>query len=282
MEKIALVSDTTCDLSNETINRYHIKLLPFYIHYREREYKDRYEISPAEVYEKLAAEVPKSSTPSVQDIEDLFSQLEKEGFTHGIFITLSSGLSCIYETVKMVSAHHPAIKSFVYDSKSISCGEGCLVEKCAELMESGQTFAEITELLPQLRQKEKLFFIVGTLEYLVKGGRIGKVSGTIGELLNIKPIITLNEDGKYITYAKLRGRKQSLNKMLEIGRQVLEKGQHKIRVMSGAAPEEALYLVNRLKELPNAVEVVYGGNISPVAGMHSGPGLVGVVFIENF
>lgn len=281
MEKIALVTDTTSDLSEELIKKYNIRVLPFRIIYKDREYKDKYEITPKEVYERFKEEIPTSSLPLTQDMEDLYEELIKEGYTHVIAITLSSGLSGISNALRLVSENHDDIESFIYDSKSISWGEGILVEKCAEFIEQGKDFNYIKNALPGLRKKIKLFFIVGTLEYLKKGGRIGKISGTIGELLDLKPIVAVDEEGRYFTYSKVRGRKQSLNKMLNLAKEIVKDKIHDVIVLNGSAEEECRYMIEQFKKIYNIGLVKYGGDISPVSGVHSGPGLVGVVMVER-
>lgn len=280
--KIALVTDSTSDLRKEIIEKYNIEVLPFRIIYKDREYLDGIEITPQEVYERLPIEIPTTSVPSQHDIHQLYRRLIREGYTHVIVITLSSGLSGISNAIRVVSEQYEEeIISHIYDSKSISCGEGVFVELCGEMIQQGRSFDEIVKALPELKKKTKLFFVVGTLDYLKKGGRIGKVMGTISEILQIKPIIsTGDDDGKYYTFDKVRGRKQSLHRIFEIGKEILEKKRCKIYVMSGAAREEAEEIVQRFKELKNTVSVSYGGDISPVAGVHSGPGLVGVLFVD--
>lgn len=281
MERIALITDTTSDLKKQIIDKYDIKLLPFRIIYKNKEYKDRFEITPKQVYESLKKEVPTSSLPSNEDIEAVYESLINEGYTHAIVITLSSGLSGISNAVRLASENFPKIKSYVYDSKSISVGEGILVQACGELIKLGKSYEDIIRILPEMRKKFKLFFVVGTLDYLKKGGRIGKVSGTIGELLNIKPIISVDEEGKYFTHAKVRGRKQSLNRMVEIGKEILQEKPCNVYILDGDAKEDAMYIHDQLKKLNTAVSINYGGDISPVSGVHSGPGLVGVLFSEK-
>lgn len=282
MEKIALITDTTADLTEEIIREYNVHILPFRIIYKDREYKDKIEITPQEVYDNFNVEVPTSSLPSIQDMEDLFTKLEEEGYTHAIAITLSTGLSGIYNGVKLVSENHPKITSHIMDSKAISLGEGALVHKCGQLIKEGKTFDDTVKELYEFRKKIHVYFVVGTLEYLKRGGRIGKVSGTIGELLNLKPIISIDiNDGKYITSDKVRGRKQSLNRMFEIVEDMVKDKKHIIYIMHGDALEEAAKLYERVKELENVTEAVLGGAISPVSGVHSGPGLVGVILIEE-
>ncbi|KAJ53141.1 DegV family protein with EDD domain [Clostridium tetanomorphum] len=282
MEKIALITDTTADLSEDIIKRYNVNVLPFRIIYKDREYKDKLEISPKEVYRNFEKEVPTSSLPSIQDMEDLFYKLEEQKFTHAIAITLSSGLSGIYNAVKLVSDNHPNINTFVCDSQSISAGEGMIVEECGEMIKNGKSFDEIVNEIPNIKKRINLFFVVGTLEYLKKGGRIGRVSGTIGELLNIKPIISVDaKDGKYYTFDKVRGRKQSINRLIEIIKGILKEKKCKICVVHGDALEESNKLFETIKTMDNVSEAYLGGEISPVSGVHSGPGLIGVVLKEE-
>lgn len=281
MSKIALITDTTSDLDEEIIRKYNINILPFRIIYKDKEYIDKYEITPKQVYENLSVEVPTSSLPSMKDMEELYCRLEKEGYTHVIAVVLSTGLSGIYNALRIVSESHTNIESFIYDSKSISLGEGIIIEQCAKLIEKGKSFDDIVEQIPVIKSKIKVFFVVGTLEYLKKGGRIGKVSGTIAELLNLKPIISIDEHGVYYTYDKVRGRKQSLKRIVEIGEKITSNIKCKVYIRHSNCFEEAQKVVEAFKELKNVSEVDFGGEISPVSGVHSGPGLVGVIIYEE-
>lgn len=282
MEKIAVVTDTTCDLPEEITSKYDIKVLPFRIIYTGSEYRDKVEITPEQVYENLLVEVPTSSMPAMEDMEELYTNLEKEGYTHVIAVVLSTGLSGVYNGIKVVSENHPNITTHVCDSQSISLGEGALAEECGKLVQQGKSFDYIVNEIPNIKKRIHLFFVVGTLEYLKKGGRIGKVSGSIAELLNIKPIISVDRnDGKYYTYDKVRGRKQSLNRIVEIGSEILNNKKSRVYVMHGESKPDALKVLELLSRHPNATEAVFVGSISPVAGVHTGPGLVGLVLVEE-
>lgn len=282
MEKIALITDSASDVPSDFIKEYDINVLPFRILYKDREYRDGVDITPEEIYKNLAIEAPKTSLPYMDDMEKLFQNLENEGYNKAIAITLSSGLSGIYNAVKIVAENHPNIDTFIWDSKSISIGEGVAVIECGKLIKKGKTFQEIKEYIPTILQKTNLYFVVGTLEYLKKGGRIGKVAGTIAELLDIKPIISPDKnDGKYFTYAKIRGRKKSINKMFEIAEEFSKFKKCRAFVMHGDALMEALEFANRLKMLPNILSIYFGGNVSPVSGVHSGPGLIGFCLLEE-
>jgi DegV family protein with EDD domain len=281
MEKIALITDTTADLPDELVKKYNIKVLSFRIIYKDREYKDRIEISSQEVYDGFKKEIPTSSMPALQDMEDVYDELEKEGYTHVIGITLSLGLSGIYNGLTLVSKNHPGIKSYICDSKSISLGEGALVTECGKLIEKGMSFDDIVNELPNIQRRIHLFFVVDTLEYLIKGGRIGKITGAIGELLKLKPIISMDYEGKYYTYAKVRGRKQSLSKLVEIAKEVSDKKRCIAYMMHGDGEEDTLKVKEIVEKLPNITSIQYSGCISPVSGVHSGPGLVGLVLVEE-
>ncbi|MBV7274394.1 DegV family protein [Clostridium thailandense] len=282
MSKIALITDTTSDLTDAIIEKYNINVLPFRIIYKDREYKDKIEITPEEVYGNLEKEVPTSSMPALEDMENLFESLEEQGYTHAIAVVLSSGLSGIYNGLKVVSENHPGITTYIFDSKSISAGEGAIIEECGKLVEQGKSFEEIVEAIPSIRKRVHLFFVVGTLDYLKKGGRIGKVSGTIGELLNIKPIVSVDiNDGKYYTHEKVRGRKQSLNKIVELVKNILDKKKCKFYALHGHALEDSKMAFDELSKHPNVTKAVFEGYISPVSGVHSGPGLVGLVLFEE-
>ncbi len=283
MEKIAIIADSTCDLTKNIIDEFNINVLPFRIIYKDREYKDGVDINPEYVYSSLKNESPTTSLPSMQDMHTLYERLIDEGYTHVIAITLSSGLSGVFNAVKLVSHDYKdKIETYVYDTKTISLGEGFILQEVGKMVKAGVKFEDIIKELPNLRSRVKLFFVFETLEYLIRGGRIGKVSGTIGELLNIKPIVSVGDDGKYFTYAKVRGRKQSLNRIIDLGKEMIDKN-CKICIMDGQAKVEAEKIYKSIKEYSDKLNkgcVELLGTISPVAGVHSGPGFVGIGAIQ--
>jgi DegV family protein with EDD domain len=280
LNRIALITDSTSDLNQEQIERFNINVLNLRIIYKDREYIDRVEITPEEVYNNLSVEVPTTSLPSIEDIDKLLTKLENEGYTHAIVVTISSGLSGTFNSVKLMSENHKKMKIHVFDSLALSMAAGAIVLECGEMINSGKNFEEIIEKLPSIRDRIKLYFVLDTLQYLIKGGRIGKVSGTIGELLNIKPIISVNEEGVYYTYTKVRGRKQSIGKLIDIIAEKLSKRRGKIWVVHGGAMKEGKELFESMSKLNNINEISFG-DISPVAGVHTGPGLLGVIVMED-
>lgn len=276
MEKIALMTDSASDISVELLEENNIKLLPFRIIYSDKEYEDRIEITPQMMYQRLKTEIPKTSLPSIENINKAFKEAIDEGCTHVIIITISAAFSGTYNAVRLVSEDFPQLETFVFDSKTLTMAEGAMVLEASRLIKEGKSFKEITEILPIYRDKIDLFFTIDTLEYLQKGGRIGKVAGTVGELLNLKPIITVADDGTYRTAAKARGSKQAVSKLIEIFKGYLEKGKYKAWILDGDGLDKVNSLHEAIKDLPNVVECTLAGTIGPALGVNTGPGLVGL------
>ena len=274
MQKIALITDSACDLDLNTLKENNINLLPLRIIYSNGDYRDRLDISPQEVYDNLEKEVPKTSLPSAQDTEETLNRLEEEGYTHVIYISISSGLSGSFNAIRLALEDHPKLTSFVYDSKILAYPQGEIVLEVAKLIKEGKSFEEIVKEIPEIRKRVIGYFTINTLEYLKKGGRIGRLAGTVGELLNLKPIITTDEDGVYYNVAKVRGRKQSLSKMTELLKEYLAKGKCEVAVLHAGCEDEAIKYMNSLKDLTNVVSIKIA-EISPALGIHGGPGLIG-------
>lgn len=281
MQKIALITDSTSGLSQEYLDKYNIELLRLKVIYKSGEYIDGLTITPEQVYSKLDEELPTTSMPSVQDNLDLLSRLVSEGYTHAIFLPISSGLSGTINSMRIAAEEYEdKITSFVYDTKVISMGVGLIVLKVAEMIQEGAEFSYICEQIPKLREKISFYFIVDTLEYLIKGGRIGRVSGRIGEILNLKPIITMGDDGKYTTFTKVRGKKQAISKLQNYGLEILSKGKSKVAIMTGTMFEEAEELKKAFSSQANAT-LLYSGIITPAVGIHCGPRALGIMLLSE-
>ena len=275
MEKIAIITDSASDVSVELLKEYNITLLPFRVFYKDKEYADRIELTPDMMYERLEEEIPKTSLPSTELIISTLDRLAEEGYTHAIFITISSALSGTFNAIRLICDDYEKLETFVFDSMTLTMAEGAMVLEAAKLAQQGKSFKEICEILPTYRDKIDLFFTIDTLEYLQKGGRIGRVAGAVGQLLNLKPIITVADDGKYTVSAKARGSKQAISKLENICKGYLEKSKYKIWVLEGHAKEKVHALVEEINKMPNVVECTYAGTIGPALGVNTGPGLVG-------
>lgn len=281
MQKIAIFTDSACDLTDTELKEYGIRFLPLQIIYKDSSYRDRVEISADEVYGNLEVEVPKTSLPTGTDIDALFTELKKEGYTHAIGVMISGGLSGTANSVKLVAEEHPEIETYIYDTKNLSISEGIMALRAAKMVRDGLSFEAIKEALPEEKKSVDTYYCLATLEYLIKGGRIGKVSGTIGQMLNIKPIIYVNEEGIYVTLDKARGTKQAYMKLVSILKENLEKTKCKVYVMHGGAKKEAQDMVERIKDLPGILSLEFR-QISPALGVHTGRGLIGIAVERMF
>lgn len=283
MSKIAIVSDSGCDLPEHIIKKYDIKILPLRVIYKDAQYKDRVDIWPQEVYDRLEEEIPKTSLPEPTEIIELFDNLANEGYTDVICISLSSKLSGTYNLIQLIANEYDKEKLNikVVDSKTLSMILGFIVLEAAIRAKSMESVDTILNMITNLRGKIQGCYVLKTLKYLRKGGRIGKVEGTVGELLDIKPIIGVNDDGVYYTIQKVRGRKKSINKIKEIIETNFKGKTINIAIIHGGAEEEAKSLMDSIKKLYNIKES-FIAQISPALGVHTGAGLIGYTAYEVF
>lgn len=279
MKKIGILTDSTCDLPSNLLDQLPVSMVPLKIIYSDQEYRDKVEIQPQTVYDQLATEVPTTSMPAPEEIKDKLLKLQEAGYTHIIALHISSGLSGTYNLVQMVSQQLEDITVEVIDSKALSMGLGSVVLYAADLIKQQVSWPELITKTQQKIKDTEVFFVLQNLKYLRKGGRIGQVKGAIGDLLNIKPIISINQQGEYYTYKKARGRKRSIKQLYDIAKEKIKQGASKVSVMHGNALSEAQNLLARFEKLDNVQETFFG-QISPVMVVHTGPGLIGVV-IEN-
>ena len=278
--KIALITDSSCDLPSEILSKYSIFTLPLRVIYGNKEYRDGIDITPQEIYSRMPDEIPKTSMASPSDCASLLQNLQNKGIKNILSINISGGLSGTYDMVKMVSKDFPDLNVIAIDSKSLSIGLGFMVYEAAKMISEGFDIDYVKNKVLSLRDKIKIFYCLPVLEYLKKGGRINTVAATIGDIIDIKPIISINEEGKYYSHAKVRGRKRSLDKLVEIAKEISEGHTVRLAVMHGSAEKEAQKIKDTLSKLPNVKDIIFG-QIGPALGVHTGPGLVGVcVYIQ--
>lgn len=275
-EKIAIMTDSTSDIPKHIIEEYDIQVVPLRIVYQDNEYRDDVDIKADEVYRRLSEEVPSTSLPAAGDVLGLWERLKDEGFTHVLAIHISSGLSGTGQLIENLANQVDGLVIKVIDSKNISMGLGYTVIEAARKLAQNASFDTLCTHVQETLTKMRVYFVLETLEYLTKGGRIGKVAGTLGQMLNLKPIITVNEEGVYTTHAKVRGRKKSVDRLFETIKGHLAKPMNNVAVCHGSALEEAQALIERVKSHGNVGEVLLS-HVSPVIGVHTGPGTLGLV-----
>lgn len=274
---IALIVDSCTDVPPSFIEEYGMYVVPLIVNYKNESFLDKVTISPQEVYDRFAEEVPTTSTPSPASAKEIFEQVIADGYTKAVVVTISSGLSATYELLCSVAKDFPQLETVIVDTKNIGMGAGLSALRAARLIAEGTPFDEMAARMERVVENTKVYFCVDTLEYLHKGGRIGNVTYAVGSLLDMRPVISCNENGVYYTVSKAKGRKQSLKKAVATAEKFAERFDScAIAVVNGAAEQEAAVVLAELtRDIPNHTEV-YDGQISPVLVVHTGPGLIGI------
>lgn len=276
MRETVIVTDSACDLSDEILKKYSIEFISLRLICSEGEYRDRTEISIDKVFEILKKEQPTTSLPRPEDVETLYTKLYEQGVKNVIHICISSGLSGTYNMVNIIAEDFKdKLNIKVVDSKTLSMGLGEIVIAAGEAMLSGASPDEIVEVAKKVREEQACIFVIPTLEHLRKGGRIGRVEGAVGSLLNIKPVIKVNDEGVYITIAKGRGFVKAKNAMINQleyfkGRKI------KVAVVHGSDDSKAIKLLETIKSSYDVVES-WISPVSAILAVHTGDGLLGVI-----
>ncbi len=276
-EKVAILVDSCSDVPQTYRDKYGMYVVPLMVIYKDAEYRDGVDIQPEDVYARFAEEIPSTSLPSPAVVADVFKQIKADGYDKVIAVAISSGLSGTYELFRSFGDAPEGLEVRYIDTKNIGIGSGFSAIRAGELIEKGLGFAEVCDEVEKTARETKLFFCVSTLEYLVKGGRIGRVAGMLGSILDLKPVISCDENGIYYTIAKARGRKKSLRLALEKAVEAAAGAEeYNITVMHGDAQAEADELLATLKELLPKHRIAIEGQITPALIVHTGPGLIGV------
>lgn len=273
--KTAIMVDSGCDISQEFIEQYDIKVLRLKVLYGDRMYSDGLDIDPLEVYRRFPQEIPTTSTPNMYEVSELVNEIKSEGYEKIIGITISSGLSGTYNAVAMAFEEED-IETFAFDTKNISIGAGLLAMWAAKKLSEGWTFEAVKYGLNDKINDSKVFFYMDTLDYLRKGGRISPAVAIVGKALNLKPIISCNEKGTYYTVSKIRGQHKGLEKLMDSLKDYIGDKKAYLAIMNGDGTRYLDVIRARIKEMFPQCEVVVDKQITATMAIHTGPGLIGV------
>ena len=281
---VQIIADSACDLPLEYFQSNNIILVPLKVHMDNEEFNDLVTINPKTVYDAMRnGKAPKTSQVSPQDFYETFRQLAKDK-RQGLYIAFSSELSGTYQTAVMmleeVKAEFPEFELEIIDSKCASLGLGLAVMEVARNAANGKSLVELTEIAKFQCSHMEHLFTVADLEYLARGGRISKSSAFIGGLLNIKPLLNV-EDGKLIPLEKFRGKKKLMRAVIETmkerGNQLNEQI---IGISHGDDLEEAMEYKALIEETfqPKSVFI---SSVGATIGAHSGPGTIAIFFLNK-
>lgn len=281
MNRTIIVTDSTSDIPPAMAEAYGIEVVPLTLMFGEEAFRDNLDMTPEQFYERLprSSQLPTTSQPSPVEYMNVYRDiLERYPGSPILSFHISSGLSGTYQSALLAKSmlEEEGEGITVIDSLSASYGFGFMVVEAARLAAEDKSPEAILEAVESLRQSRKLYFLVDTLEYLQKGGRIGKASAILGTLLNIKPILSIDAEGIIYAVEKVRGRKKAIARMIELFKKDIQ-GVDKINVAVGHTAEPASG-EEFLKELSGhfTLEEKVLTNVGPVVGSHVGNGTLAV------
>jgi DegV family protein with EDD domain len=275
-----IVTDRAMDLALEQLEGFTLTQAPLRLTLDGITYKSGEDIQPAEFY-KLLGETesfPTTSLPSAGEFAELYRQVARAD-PDILSIHISSGLSGTFDAARAGAAMVPEANVTFYDTLTLSCPEGWLVEAALHALRAGWGIKEITEMLNVMREKVHGMYTLPILKYLIHGGRISHLRGLVASMLNIKPIIGVDKiTGKYISIGQEVTFRRAINKLAESITHWFPEGCHmRIQLLHGNNLEATLILRQRLEQLFQCT-FMPTVTVAPVLGAHTGPGLVGMAF----
>ena len=281
MSKIAIVTDSSPNIPEHLIKENHIHVVPLIVIWGEESYYDGVEITNAEFYTRLetAKIMPSTSQPSVADFEVLFRSLHQDGYEIlGIFLSedLSGTISSATQAKKML----PDATIEILNSKSLAMAHGFQVLAAARAANNGASLAECKRIAEAARERSGVIFVLDTLEFLHRGGRIGGAKRLVGTLMNVKPILTV-EDGTITTIDQVRTQKKALEAIVNlIEERTKDHKNIQLATLHANNPETAQFILDEAAARLPLTEKLFA-ELSPILGTHAGPGAVGLAYLVD-
>jgi DegV family protein with EDD domain len=281
---VKILADSACDLPKDFYSEHNVTLFPLKVQVNGQEYEDVKTIDPKTVYDAIrSGDVPKTSQVSPLLFEEVFTEMA-ENNEDGIYIAFSSALSGTYQTSVMildqVKEKYPNFNLTIVDTKCASLGFGLIVKEAARLAaENVLKEAILKDVLFRSQHMEHLF-TVEDLDYLAKGGRVSKASAFLGGLLNIKPILNV-EDGKLVPIEKIRGKKKVYRRIVELMKERGVSFDDQTVGISHADTEDTVLEVKAMIEEELHPKEVFITSIGSTVGAHTGPGTIAIFFLNK-
>jgi len=271
---IALITDTGCDLSEDMLQQYDIDLVPLYIIWGKAELRDRIDIKPADFYRRLVSDPvhPTTSQPHPYDFAQAIRRAQQNGASEAVVITISSGMSSTYNAARQAQTMVD-IPVHVIDSKANSLSQGWEVLAAARAREKTGSVQAMADAVEHVRQNVVTLLYVDTLEYLHRGGRIGRAAKWVGTVLNLKPQLYVDHTtGKIEPGTRSRSRAKALEKLYTMFFEQLDtsKPLH-VGIVHGDTRDDAERFAERIRREYNPAELLISVT-SPMMGVHTGPG----------
>ena len=275
---VRIVTDSTSDLTEETAKTLGITVVPLNVHFGTEVRLDGVDLKATDFYQLLptANPLPTTSQPSVGAFLETYKPLLESG-EEIVSIHVSSKASGTYNSaIQAQQELDSSAPLVVIDTYMVSIGLGLVAKQAAKTANAGGSIEQVTESVKQAMKRVHFFGLLDTLEYLVKGGRIGKAAGFIGSLLNLKPLLTMR-DGEVAPLERARSRSKGISRMVELASQLAPI--EDLGVLYSTTPDEANALAERLSAFTTSQVSV--GQIGPVVGTHVGPGALAVGLLQS-
>jgi DegV family protein with EDD domain len=278
MTRIAIVTDSTAYIPEELRTKYNIRMAPQQLIWGNETFRDGLDITPTQFYQRLRVDQtnPKTSQASPGAFKELFAEALKSADAV-VAIVISGALSQTFNSANVAKNDFPEAQIEVIDSQSTAMALGFIAISAAQAAAEGRSIVEIKKLVEEMVPRTGVAFVVDTLDYLHRGGRIGGAARFIGNLLNTKPVLHL-KDGKVDALERVRTKKKAVEFMIDhIAKQIEGKSNVRLATLHADAEGEARELLATATKRLNAVESILA-EVSPVVGVHTGPGTVGLAW----
>lgn len=284
MANVQIVTDSTADIPESLIGELNIHVVPLKVHFGDEAYEDGVDLNSEQFYQKLAQSevMPTTSQPTPYQFEEVYRDINREHPDSPLIsIHLSANLSGTFQSAHLASQTiGDEIPITVVDSKRASYAIGLIVVEVAELANQGASLETCQSRIDELLKDTTVLFMVDTMEYLQKNGRIGKASALVGSLLKIKPILSLNEEGEVFPFEKARGNKKAIQRIIDEFDERYGQDPVHVGISHAQAESAASELMERLQSEFNVSKSVIA-DIGPVIGTHVGPGALSISFARS-
>lgn len=290
MSNFKILADSCCDIPDDILNKIDVDIIPYYTCIDSKNHlRERLDITIDEFYSQLNLNknlFPKTSFPPLYEFEKFFrSYLDKN--LDILFISMtekfSSAFQALNNMVENLEDEYPNLNIILVDSMQVSMGEGLLIIEAAKMKKAGYSIFEIADFINKSKYDSKLFCTVNSLDYLQKGGRIGKVSAIAGSLLNIKPIISM-KNGELFPYSKVHGRKKAVEELINLIAKATQnqKNDYEFALMHSSQDDEVNEIINTLKNKFDISLALPPVKVGSIIGSHIGPTVLALTAVKKF
>lgn len=280
MSNVAIVTDSTAYIPDDLVEQYGITVAPQVLIWGEETFQDGVDISPTEFYTRLATAsiMPTTSQVAVPTFQEIFEKLYRKG-KEILVILLSDQLSKSLNSAELARQMVPDAKIELVNSKTVAMELGFHVLAAARAAEAGASLLECKRIAEEAQEKTGVLFVVDTLEFLHRGGRIGGASRLLGTALQLKPLLEVR-DGRVEAIERIRTKSKAQKRLIEMITERVKSmdGEVRLATLHANAFEDAKALMAELNKQLNPVESIYS-EVSPVVGTHCGPGTVGIAYM---